>query len=157
MRSEKGITLTSLVIYVIVATIVIGAISMVSTSFFSNMNLVKDQNYYAPEYNKFNMFFIQDVKNNKNAEIEVTNSTEVSGSKITFEDGTVYEYNVSEKAIYRNDKKITEKLQNITFIKTEFKPTTNDHNTTKQIITVNLSIGEKDNFNKTIEYTLKYW
>lgn len=150
MKSEKGITLTSLVIYVIVATIVISSMAMLSTFFFSNMNLIKDQHEYAPEFNKFNMFFLEDIKINKSA--EVTDTT------ITFEDGTKYEYKAAEKAIYRNDKKITEKVESVSFIKNEIAPSEGStHNTTKQTITVNLSIGEKNNFQKEIEYTLKYW
>ena len=55
MKSESGITLTSLVIYIIVATIVIGTMGMVSSFFFSNVNLIKDQDQYAIEFNKFNI------------------------------------------------------------------------------------------------------
>ena len=82
MKSQKGVTLIALVIYVIVLTIVVSILAMISSFFFSNVNFVKDQANYAPEFNKFNMFFIQDVKNNKN----VT----VSGNNIKFEDGTEY-------------------------------------------------------------------
>ncbi len=150
MKSEKGITLTSLVIYVIVATIAIGSISLISTSFFSNMNLIKDQNSYAPEFNDFNMFFIQDVKNNKDAKVEE--------SKITFEDGTVYQYSASERAIYRDDKKVTENVGSISFTRAEIKPSEDSkRSTTKITITVTLSIGQDNSFNKSIEYTLKYW
>ena len=103
MKSEKGITLTSLVIYIMVATIVIATMAIVSSFFFSNINLVRDQDKYAVEFNKFNMFFVNDVKNNKTAQIEE--------HKITFEDGTIYEYNTSEQAVYRNDTKITSLVQ----------------------------------------------
>ncbi len=150
MISEKGITLTSLVIYVIVATIVISSIAMLSTFFFSNMNLVKDQHQYAPEFNKFNMFFLEDIKTNKSA--EATDTT------IIFVDGTKYEYKAEEKAIYRNNTKIAENIESVSFTKKEILPLEHaTHNTTKQTITVNLSIGIKNNFQKEIEYTLKYW
>ena len=82
MKSEKGITLTSLVIYIMVATIVIATMAIVSSFFFSNINLVRDQDKYAVEFNKFNMFFVNDVKNNKTAQVQT--------HKITFEDGTIY-------------------------------------------------------------------
>lgn len=148
MKSEKGITLTSLVIYVVVATIAIGAMAMISSLFFSNMNLVKDQNKYAPEFNKFNMFFLQDVKNNK-----LTKG--VTETKITFEDDTIYQYKSDEKAIYRNDTKITEQVQAVNFKLNEVKVA----NTTKQVITVTMKIGAEKEFPKeiSIEYVLKYW
>lgn len=145
MKSEKGITLTSLVIYVIVATILISSIALLSSFFFSNMYLIKDHNQYAPEFNKFNMFFIKDIKNNKNAE--------VTENKIIFDDGNLYEYKSEEQAIYRNNKKIAEKVQNISFSSNSIEVV----NTTKQIITVNITIGSKGDFKQKIEYVLKYW
>ncbi len=165
MKSERGITLTSLVIYVIVATAIISCIAMVSTFFMSNMNIIKDQEKYAPEVNYFNMFFIKDVKSNRSA--EVTNNT------VKFEDGTKYEYKASENAIYRNSQKIVEEVQSVTFtspekektetIIVEDDPSTPDINEQrkvviwKQIVTVDLSVGLKKTFHKTVDYTLKYW
>lgn len=149
MKSQKGITLTSLVIYIVVATIVIGTMAMVSSLFFSNINLIKNEDKYAPEFNKFNMFFIEDCKNNKTAEIDAENK------KITFEDQTIYVYNSAEKAIYRNDKKITENVQAIEISTT----TLNVENTTtsKQLITVKMTIGTDKSLSQEIEYVLKYW
>ncbi len=147
MKSEKGITLTSLVIYVIIATILISSLALLSSFFFSNMSLVKAQDQYAPEFNKFCMFFIGDVKNNKSAT--------VTDTQVVFEDGTKYEYKESEKAIYRNDKKIAKRIQSIKF--TSLEEGYKVGNTTKQTITVNISIGSKKTFDDSIEFTLKYW
>lgn len=145
MKSEKGITLTSVVVYVLIATALISSIALLSSFFFSNMSLIKEQNQYAPEFNKFSMFFIEDVKNNKSAEVTTT--------KVTFADGTVYEYKSNEKAVYRNDTKITEKLDSFTFSSSEYIVS----NTTKQIINVKMTIGGVENSSNGIEYVLKYW
>ena len=145
MKSEKGITLTALILYVVVAMIVVTAIAGFSSLFVSNMNEVKEQEKYAPEFNKFSMFFIGDVKNNKTAE--------VTTNQLTFEDGTIYEYKASEKAVYRNDTKITEKVDSFSFVST----TEQISSTTKQIINVKMSIGGKVNLKNGIDYTLRYW
>lgn len=145
MKSEKGVTLTSLVIYIIVATISISSIALLSSFFFSNMNLIKDQEQYAPEFNKFSMFFIEDVKKNKRAVVTET--------KVTFEDGTIYEYKPEEQSVYRNDTKITEKIEKFSFTSSEVVVS----NTTKQIINVKMTIGGKENSPNGIEYVLKYW
>lgn len=145
MKSEKGVTLTSLVIYIIVATISISSIALLSSFFFSNMNLIKDQEQYAPEFNKFSMFFIEDVKKNKSAVVTET--------KVTFEDGTIYEYKPEEQSVYRNDTKITEKIEKFSFTSSEVVVS----NTTKQIINVKITIGGKENSPNGIEYVLKYW
>ena len=144
MKSQKGVTLIALVIYVIVLTIVVSILAMISSFFFSNVNFVKEQANYAPEFNKFNMFFIQDVKNNKN----VT----VSGNNIKFEDGTEYIFNLDQKAIYRNGKAIAKNIQAAVF------STSTIRNTTKNIINVNIAIGNAGAlFTKNIDYVLKYW
>ena len=145
MKSEKGVMLTSLVIYIIVATISISSIALLSSFFFSNMNLIKDQEQYAPEFNKFSMFFIEDVKKNKSAVVTET--------KVTFEDGTIYEYKPEEQSVYRNDTKITEKIEKFSFTSSEVVVS----NTTKQIINVKITIGGKENSPNGIEYVLKYW
>lgn len=145
MKSEKGVTLTSLVIYIIVATIVIGTLSLVSTFFFSNMNLIKDPNDHATEFNKFSMFFIEDAKKNRTADVQKT--------KITFEDGTVYEY--FSGVIYRNDKKIVEKVEDVDFNSYEY--TAENTTTTKQIIRVKLTVAGSVNTQNGVEYVLKYW
>ena len=145
MKAEKGITLTALIIYIIIATILIASIALLSSYFYSNMNIIKQQNQYAIEFNKFSMFFIEDVKNNKTAE--------VTTNKVTFADGTVYEYKPAEKAVYRNDTKITEKLDSFSFNSSKYVVS----NTTKQIINVKMTINGEQNSSTGIEYILKYW
>lgn len=145
MKSEQGITLTSLVIYVIVATILISTMALISSFFFSNMNLVKDQDEYAVEFNQFNMFFIQDIKKNRSAQVEP--------QKITLEDGTIYQYYEENQSIYRNDTKIVENVKFASFTSNESKI----EHTTKQMITVSLAIGKERSYQKQIEYVLKYW
>ena len=146
MKSQKGVTLIALVIYVIVLTIVVSILAMISSFFFSNVNFVKDQANYAPEFNKFNMFFIQDVKQNKNLTI--------TGNVVKFEDGTEYTFNLDQKAIYRNGKAITKNVQAAVFTTT----TETIRNTTKNIVNVNIAIGNTGAlFTKEIDYVLKYW
>ena len=160
MKSERGVTLTALVIYIMVATIVISVIAVKNANFFENTQIIKEQDKYAVEFNKFNMFFINDVKNNKTANVET--------KKIVFEDGTTYELKGTD--IYRGETKIASRIQLLEFT----SETTQVDNTTKNLIKVHLIIGKNtnstnnakqdkinkninDRFNKTIEYVLKYW
>lgn len=145
MKSEKGVTLTSLILYIMVATIVIGTMAVISSDFFSNVDKTKNQNEYAEEFNKFNMFFIQDVKNN--------NSAEVSDTQITFNDGNTYIYNSTKKNVTRNGTIIAKNIQNLQFISGAYVV----NSTTKNLITVNMNIGKNNVFQKQIEYVLKYW
>ena len=136
MRSEKGVTLTALVIYIAVATVVISTMGLLSSYFYTNMKLIKTDSNYVVEYNKFNMFFVQDVKSNTTADV-TTNS-------IIFEDGTKY----------RNDKEIATNIKSAVFSQETYQVDW----TTKNIITVNLDVGEDEkSYVKQIEYVLRYW
>lgn len=144
MKSEKGVTLTALVIYIAVATVVISAMALLSSYFYNNMELIKNDSSYVVEYNKFNMFFVQDVKSNKTAN--------VTTDSITFEDGTEYQYR--DGKIYRNDKEIATNIKSAEFSQETYEADL----TIKNIIVVNLNIGEGDkSYVKQIEYVLKYW
>lgn len=144
MKSDKGVTLIALVIYIAVFTIVISTMALLSSYFYNNMHLIKDDASYVVEYNKFNMFFIQDVKHNSTATIE--------NNVIKFEDGTIYEY--KSNSIYRNDKEIAANVKSATFNLKTYKV----ENTTKNLILVNLNIGEGEKeYQKEIEYVLRYW
>ncbi len=144
MKSDKGVTLIALVIYIAVFTIVVSTMGLLSSYFYNNMHLIKDDASYVVEYNKFNMFFIQDVKHNSTATIE--------NNVIKFEDGTIYEY--KSNSIYRNDKEIAANVKSATFNLKTYKV----ENTTKNLILVNLNIGEGEKeYQKEIEYVLRYW
>lgn len=144
MKSDKGVTLIALVIYIAVFTIVVSTMALLSSYFYNNMHLIKDDASYVVEYNKFNMFFIQDVKHNSTATIV--------NNVIKFEDGTIYEY--KSNSIYRNDKEIAANVKSATFNMKTYKV----ENTTKNLILVNLNIGEGEKeYQKEIEYVLRYW
>lgn len=145
MRSEKGITLTYLIIYIILLILVVSTLSIVSTHFYSNTKYLMDNGKYVSEFDKFNMYFIEDVKNNKE-------TYSVDTNKIVFEDGTVYTY--SEKSIYRNKVELCRNIENCTFSKLE---ETDDNNFTKKIINVKLSIAGENKLETEINYVLKYW
>jgi len=147
MKSEKGVTLTALVVYMIVFMIVLSIMSTISAHFYKNIAGIKNSPQYIAEFNKFSMFFINDIKKNSFATIQDGNK------QITLEDGTIYSYKSNEQAIYRGDTKIAQKVQMLEFTSSEVKVS----NTTKQIIKVKISIGDKNEFTKEIEYVLKYW
>lgn len=145
MKSEKGITLTYLIIYVVLLILVVSTLSIVSTHFYSNTKYLMDNGKYVSQFDKFNMYFIEDVKNNKE-------TYSVESNKIVFEDGTIYTY--SEKSIYRNKVELCRNIENCTFSKLE---ETDDNNFTKKIINVKLSIAGENKFETENNYVLKYW
>lgn len=145
MKTQKGITLLALTIYIAVTTIVVGAMSYLSTSFYQNLNIIKEQGTHSSEFNKLNMFMVSDAKNN--------NKVTVEEEKIEFENGDKYEYKPEEQKIYRNNTVIAEQVKKAKFTLIETKI----NNTNKQIVQLDLQIGEKNTFQKEMRYVLKYW
>lgn len=176
MKSEKGITLISIIVYIIGIMIVISILAGISNFFFQNENYLLDKSKYISEYNKFNMYFLEDVKNNRTAKIEPiyqkdSNNSEtnvVAGARIILADGTVYTYRkITDKAadgteendygIYRNRAKICSGIEECTF---KIVPDANNKDITtgpykgKRIITVEMTIDE---FTTSNNYVLRYW
>ena len=144
--NQKGITLTSLVIYMMALTIVMAAMTAMSTYFYDNIGEVLDTPKYLGEFNKFTMFFVADIKNYSSA--TVTDTT------IEFENGPTYVF--KNGGIYRNDFKIADYIMSCTFTEEEpYKVGT----ISKNIINVNMQIGKNENRSVTqnLDFTLKYW
>lgn len=144
MKSEKGITLISLIVYMIAMVIILTILALITANFNMNSNYITEKGKYISEFNKFNMIFISDCKSNKD-------TTKVTDTEVTFEDGTVYTF--SGDGIYRNNVKICNEIMACRFKKMQ----TNINDCTKNMISVSLQLGGTDLFATTTEYVLRYW
>ena len=59
MRKENGITLISLLVYVTVMIIVIGALNIIINEFYNNNNTIQEGTEEILEFNKFNTYFLK--------------------------------------------------------------------------------------------------
>ena len=114
MKSQKGITLISLTIYVIVMAIVVGVVAIISTFFYSNMKSTKQDLDPITEYTKFNSFFSDEV-NHSNIKILDCGTTENGQNYIVFDNGVQYTFIPENQGIYRNQVKIAKGVNNCTF------------------------------------------
>ena len=154
MKSERGITLTILVIYIIIFSVVIGLLASLSSYIYGNIKYINDDSVDVSEFNKFNVYFIEDVKSNSQVQIDSqVNSEGKNIVRIVFGDGDIYSFVKEEKSIYKNKQKIAKNIQNFTAVRNQ----TSDK--LKTYIEVNITIGAKDeaNYTKKIAYVLKYW
>ena len=106
MKSQKGVTLISLTIYVIVMAIVVGILSVITTFFYHNTKDFRDINPML-EYTTFNSYFSDEV-NHSNIKIVkcYTGTTGGEQNYIIFNNGVQYTYIPANKGIYRNKVKI---------------------------------------------------
>ena len=148
MKNEKGITLVSLIIYVIAMSIVIGIIAVISGYFYKNVADTSENIEPMVEYTKFNSFFSEEVneKGIKVLECKTANNEDgsINTSYIVFDNGVQYTYISGNKGIYRNKVKIARGIDECTF---EYKEE-ND----KNIVNVSFKAGK---LNNPMTYTLK--
>ena len=148
MRSERGITLISVTIYVIAMLIIISVITVLTSYFYRNVDINSVSENLNQQYTRFNTYFTEEI-NKKGNKILATGETEsTTGDEpqkyIVFSSGNQYTYVPANDSIYVNNIKIAENILDCNFEKI----TEND----KTKIKVTMS-GEND-FQRTTTYTL---
>ena len=139
MRQEKGVTLSSLIVYVIGMSIIIASVATLTKYFYSNINTLTTRTNASKEFTSFNSYFINET-NTRGIKVYTNLLNTQDNSIIVFSDGNQFKF--AGNAIYLNKIKICKDVNSCEFIYNE--------NTNK--ITVNLRISNK-NFNN--EYALQ--
>ena len=139
MKSQKGITLISLTVYIIVMVIVVATLTIISNFFFSNMKTASKNINPLTEYTKFTTFFSDEV-NHSNIKV-----LDCQNDYVVFDNGVQYTFVKDNKGIYRNKIKICRNVQSCNFAY-EIK-------NGKSVVTVAIQMEDIDE--KTVTYTLK--
>ncbi len=110
MKSEKGVTLISLIVYITTLLIVITVITIVSSYFYQNIDLTLSQIDPLVEYTRFNSYFTEEINYE---DIEILESGTLPAQDgthqndyIVFSNGIQYTFMSENNAIYRNTAKI---------------------------------------------------
>lgn len=109
MKSNKGITLTSLIIYVIGMIIVMASISTLTTFFYKNIDITAINDNTTTQYTKFLSSFTEEINNKNNSIIDCKTNY------IIFSSGNQYTYKEENKAIYKNKVKICSNVEKCKF------------------------------------------
>lgn len=139
MKSNSGLTTTSIIIYITAMLIVVGIIATITSFFYSNVNNMNDNSNNISQITKFHMYFLEETTktNNDINQIKATSISFTTGNTFTFQDNS----------IYFNHIKICENVTNLQF-STE---TINN----KKVINVLITFGENSEYTKTTKYVLK--
>lgn len=143
MRSEKGITLVALTVYILGAIIVVSILTIISTYFYNNIARIKNVEENAGEFTSFNMFFLGDIKQTG---IQVTSCSDTT---IEFSNGVSYHY--KNKSIYRNQVEVAKDVEIAQFAYQK------DSITNKDMVTVRMALRGNKGYIGTTEYVLQYW
>lgn len=142
MKNEKGITLSSLVIYIIVMIMVIGVMTRVSLMFYNNTENLNDNTKDIIEFNNFNNYFVKEIKTANNK----IDTIAEDGTYILFNTGN--SFSMKNNGIFYNDLEIAKNVKNI-----NFKYYTNSEGIEeKDIVTANI---EFNNYSKQINYKVE--
>ena len=140
MKSNRGITLTSLVIYIIGLTIVISIVGTFTNYFNRNINEVTIKQNAEEEYSKLLAFLTKDVNSDNLVYVE-SGKNGIDCAIFKFSDGIEHQYILQNQIIYylnvenQNEKKIV-LCENVTASKVfEYSD---------KILNVNYKVNEKD-------------
>ncbi len=135
MKKQSGITLLTLMIYIIGILVVTGIVAVIINFFMQNIAQMDDSTKDATEFNKFNLEFIKEVKTYGN---DVTEPTEVNveSDSVSFSSGNKYTY--QNNMIYKNNVAIARNVSSCEFTLKRYEA--------KQI--VNVKIGFKNGFSR---------
>lgn len=110
MKSKRGVTLMSLTVYIMLMLIVIAILATVRANFQSNIKEISKEGTEVLEINKFNMYFLQEVKKQGN-EINA-----ISEDRIEFKTGNKYIFDSDDNIIYLNENiKIAQDIETCIF------------------------------------------
>lgn len=145
MKSEKGVTLISIMIYVIAVFITISIIT-IAFHFITNNNNDSKERIYINECAKLEKYFLEEanIENNRILELSPKVSDSCLEQYVLLSSKNQYTYVKNNKAIYKNDIKIAEQIDEC-----EFSEVIKDG---KSAIKIAVKI---QNSEKTIEYIFK--
>ena len=141
MKEQKGITLISLIIYVVLITFVVAGVSLLTSSFYKNVREFDNESESVVSYSKFNMYFLNDIKKDKIQIDEYQDNYLILFRKDNLNNESI-QYSIQNGALYRNKVKICDDVKDGKF-------TANLSNDT---INVYLKIG---NYEKTTTYVIE--
>ena len=141
MKRNKGVTLITLMMYVIITLIVLGILGALNLNFRSNLKNVNSNTAQDVEFDKLNVQLLKETKTENNF-IETATATKAS---ITFTNGNKYTYSDAEEAVFLNDNiKIAENIKSCAF--------SVENTDTEQVLKVRTLIGDKG---QITEYVIK--
>lgn len=141
MKKEKGVTLISIVIYVIMMTLIVAGVTAITTSFRSNVSEYDVNTKSAVAFTKFNMYLLKDIKA-ENVSLYGDVGDNEFQLRYKNKDGSYsyVKYSVQNNILYRDKVKICENVRDASF------------SGSGKTITVTLLIN---NYTKTTTYAIE--
>ena len=101
MKNSKGITLISLIVYVVGMTLVVALIATITSFFYKNINVGDINTDNTTQFTKFSSVFSDEINREDNAVIDCKTYTEnsIKISYIIFSSGNQYTFKKENNSI----------------------------------------------------------
>lgn len=132
MKSERGVTLTSVMVYIIALSVVVITVGRIMTYFYKNVNNITEDTNTSGAYTSFNSYFTEEINIEGNDVEECVTDSSTGESYIIFSK-TGSQYTYKNKNIYKEKIKIAKDINECKFIYDE----------TTKVIQVNMKIKGK--------------
>lgn len=127
MRQNKGITMISLIVYIIVFTMVIGTVAMITGNFTKNTDQVIISSKAPEQYEKLTTYLVNDMESGKiksvNVESTLIDITLLSNihHMYTYSNNNIYYIAINEEKTVEKKIVLCEKVSACSFDKNESK------------------------------------
>ena len=140
-KEQKGVTLSSLMVYVIAMLIITATVATVTSFFYQNVNNLSENAENIAKMNQFNMYFLEEVKKTDNTVLKISSDQR----EILFSSGNTYTF--QDNAIYQNAIRICDWIQEANFkVRQENQ---------RMIIQVYMVMGTNMEYAKTTDFVLE--
>lgn len=165
LKSEKGITLISLIAYMILVAAALGILGSITNFMYGNTTRFKNNSKYSSEFDRFNSNFLRDTQKYNFASVVKYEDGRSKCNLFTAEDdlgekvidqGVSYLYEPSKKRIVRisQDGIELEVARNIYAASFTY----NDPKKSKRGVQVHIEVGPSGQVNtQDLYYVLKFW
>lgn len=144
IKSAKGITMLSLVIYVLCFVGISAIVGSITVFFYNNNEVLDNEVSSASEYNKLNLYLVKDSEEKGNSYKEIY---EESGLySLSFTNGNVYTFDKANGLIYFNQMCLCEYVSDFAV--------SLDYSSGKEVINVLVKFND-DNISYKTSYTMK--
>lgn len=139
-KNQKGITLVSLITYLIGLVAIIGIIAVITSFYSKNVATMNNVSEVNSEFNKFDTKMIQETKTAGNQILEVSSTT------IKFKNGNTYTY--ADNRIYQNAITVSKYVKDFAINYTQ--------DGKKQILNIYITFGKgKTEIAKNVSYVVE--
>ena len=140
IKSQSGVTMISLIIYISSFLVIAGLIAGITSFFYNNTSLMDEEVYSAAEYNKLNMYLVKESeqKGNRILDIKLNDNNMIY---IEFSNGNRYTLDKTSNLLYYNSICLCEDVIDFTVEK--------EYNSGKEVLKVKVDFTNKS-------YTTKY-